>query len=67
MRSRRASNPALQPNQLSLATKEVLENAQWTFGPTKGVDVWELRFTSCNTSGHYSRESQCTCHWASHT
>ena len=43
MRSRRASNPALQPNQLSLATKEVLENAQWTFGPTKGVDVWELR------------------------
>ena len=43
MKSRGLSNSALQPNQLSLSTKEVLETAQWMFGPTNGVDVYELR------------------------
>ena len=43
MRSRGLSNSALQPNQFSSSTKEALENAQWTFGPTTGVEVYELR------------------------
>ena len=43
MRSRSLSNSALQPNQFSISTKEILETAQWTFGPTNCKDVYELR------------------------
>ena len=43
MRSRQP-NSALQPNLFSQSTKEVLENAQWTFDQSRiGAEVYELR------------------------
>lgn len=41
MRSRR-SDSVLQPDLFSQTPKEVLEDAQWTFGPANGKDVYEL-------------------------
>lgn len=43
MRSHDSSNSVLQPDLFSLSTKEALEAAQWTFGPTDHKDVYELR------------------------
>ena len=43
MRSRDSFNSALQPDLFSSSTKTALENAQWTFGQTTRVDVYELR------------------------
>ena len=42
MRSQRPDS-ALQPDLFNQSTKETLENAQWTFGQTMGIDIYELR------------------------